>query len=294
MRVFVTGATGFIGSALVAELLGAGHQVLGLCRSEDKAAALKAAGADVHLGSLEDLSSLQAGAAAADAVVHLAFNHDFSRFAANCEDDRRVIEALGAALAGSERPLIVTSGVGMANAAPGQLATEDSASVIPRAASEEAALRVAANGVNVSVLRLPQVHDTVKQGLITYLIAVWLQHGACAYVGDGHNRWPAAHVLDTARLYRLALEQAQRGAVYHAVAESGVPLRRIAEVLGRRLKLPVKSISAEESKSYFGWLAMFAGHDLPASSDQTRKRLGWQPSGPSLLTDLENLQVATH
>jgi nucleoside-diphosphate-sugar epimerase len=295
MRVFVTGATGFIGSALVPDLIAAGHQVLGLCRSPEKAAALSAAGAEVFRGSTQDLDSLKAGAARSDGVIHLAFNHDFSRFAANCEDDRRVIKALGSALAGSNRPLIVTSGTGMANAVPGQPASEDSptvnASMIPRAASEEAAAAAAAEGINVSVMRLPQVHDTVKQGLVSYLISVAMEKRVIAYLGEGRNRWPAAHVLDTARLYRLAIEKAERGAVYHAVAEEGVPLRSIAEVLGRRLNLPVKSISDQEAQAYFGWLAIFAGHDLPASSEKTRKKLGWQPTGPALLADLERLQV---
>jgi nucleoside-diphosphate-sugar epimerase len=295
MRIFITGATGFIGSALVTELIAAGHQVLGLCRNPDKAAALTAAGAEVHRGSIEDLDSLKAGAARSDGVIHLAFNHDFSRFAANCEDDRRVIQALGSALAGSNRPLIVTSGVGMANALPGQPAKEDSptasSNLIPRAASEEAAAAAAADGVNVSVVRLPQVHDTVKQGLVTYLVSLALEKGVIAYVGDGQNRWPAAHVLDTVRLYRLAVEKAERGAVYHAVAEEGVPLRSIAEALGRRLNLPVNSIGAHEAQAYFGWLAMFASLDLTASSEQTRRQLGWHPTGPGMLADLERLQV---
>jgi len=296
MRVFVTGATGFIGSAVVEELIAAGHQVLGLCRSEDKAAALAAAGAEVHRGSLEDLDSLVAGVARADGVIHLAFNHDFSKFAANCEDDRRVIKALGSALAGSDRPLIVTSGTGMANTAPGRPAMEDGAvigsDVIPRAASEEAAAAVAAEGVNVSVVRLPQVHDTFKQGLITPAIEVFRARGACAYVGDGLNRWPAAHFLDVARLYRLAIEKAEPGAKYHAVAEEGVSMRDIADAVGRRLKLPVKSIAPEEAPAFFGWLAMFAGHDMPASSEQTRRRLGWRPTGQGLIADLERLQVS--
>jgi nucleoside-diphosphate-sugar epimerase len=295
MRAFVTGATGFIGSAVVKELIGAGHQVLGLCRSDEKAAALAAAGAEVHRGSLEDLDGLKAGAAQSDGVIHLAFNHDFSRFVANCEDDRRVIKALGSVLAGSERPLIVTSGTGMANTVPGHPATEDgaviSSDVIPRAASEEAAASVAADGVNVSVVRLPQVHDTVRQGLVTYAIAIAREKGVCAYVGDGHNRWPAAHVLDTARLYRLALEKAEPGAIYHAVAEEGVRLRDIVEALGRRLQIPVKSIRLEEAQAYFGWLAFFAGYDAPASSKQTRKKLEWQPAGPGLIADLEQLRV---
>jgi nucleoside-diphosphate-sugar epimerase len=296
MRVFVTGATGFIGSAVVNELTAAGHQVVGLCRSDEKAAALAAAGAEVHRGSLEDLDGLKAAAARSDGVIHLAFNHDFSKFVANCEDDRRVVKALGSVLAGSGRPLVVTSGTGMANTIPGQPATEDgaviSSDVIPRAASEEAAASVAAEGVNVSVVRLPQVHDTVRQGLVTYAIAIAREKGVCAYVGNGHNRWPAAHVLDTARLYRLALEKAEPGAKYHAVAEAGVPLRDIAEAIGRRLKLPVKSVAPDEAQAWFGWLAIFAGYDAPASSEQTRKKLGWHPAGLGLIADLEQLQVA--
>lgn len=295
MRVFVTGATGFIGSALTRELIATGHQVLGLCRSDDKAGALAAAGAEVHRGSLDDLDRLRAGIAQSDGVVHLAFNHDFSRYAANCEHDRQIIKALGAALAGSNRPLIVTSGTGMANTVPGQPAKEDgaviTADVIPRAASEEAASAIAADGVNVSVVRLPQVHDPVKQGLISPMIAIIREKGVSAYVGDGRNRYPAAHVLDVARLYRLALEKAERGAKYHAVAEEGVTLKAIAEVLGRRLKVPVKSIAPEEAPAHFGWLAMFAGLDLPASSELTRRKLGWVPTGPGLIADLEQLKV---
>jgi nucleoside-diphosphate-sugar epimerase len=296
MRVFVTGATGFIGSAVVKELIAAGHQVLGLCRSSEKAAALSAAGADVHRGSIEDLNSIKDGAARSDGVIHLAFNHDFSRFVANCEDDRRVIKALGSALAGSDRPLIITSGTGIANTVPGQAATEDGAMVRsdtnPRAASEEAANALAADGANVSVVRLPQVHDTVRQGLVSYAIAIARQKGVYAYIGDGRNRWPAAHVLDTARLYRLAVEKAEPGAKYHAVAEEGVPARDIAEAVGRRLKMPVKSIAADEAQAHFGWLAHFAALDLPASSAHTRKTLGWQPKGPGLIADLEELRVA--
>lgn len=296
MRIFVTGATGFIGSALVKDLIAAGHQVIGLCRAEDKAAALAAAGAEVHRGSLEDLESLTKGAARADAVVHLAFNHDFSNFVTNCEDDRRVIKALGAVLAGSDRPLIVTSGTALANIVPDQPAMEDNAIIgadmFPRAASEEAAAAIAADGVNVSVVRLPQVHDTAKQGLVTPAIEIYREKGLCAYVGEGLNRWPAAHVLDVARLYRLAVEKAEPGAKYHAVAEEGVTVRAMAEAIGRRLKLPVKSIAPEELQGFFGWLAMFAGRDVPASSAQTRKKLGWQPTGPGLIADLEKLQVA--
>jgi nucleoside-diphosphate-sugar epimerase len=296
MRVFVTGATGFIGSSVVKELIAGGHQVLGFCRSDEKAAALSAVGAEVYRGSLEDLDNLKEGAARSDGVIHLAFNHDFSKFVANCEDDRRVIKALGAVLTGSGRPLIVTSGTPIANTVLGQPAKEDNATVgsdvHPRAASEEAAASIAAGGVNVSVVRLPQVHDPVKQGLITPVIEMYRQNGACAYVGDGLNRWPAAYILDVARLYRLAIEKAEPGAKYHAVAEEGVPMRDIVGAIGRRLKLPVKSITPDESQAFFGWLAMFAAHDMPASSAQTRKKLGWQPTGPGLITDLEQLRVA--
>jgi nucleoside-diphosphate-sugar epimerase len=294
VRIFVTGATGFIGSAIVPELIHAGHRVLGLTRSEAGAESLMAAGAEVHRGDLEDLESLRRGAAMSDGVIHTAFNHDFSKFVANCEADRRVIETIGSVLAGSDRPLIVTSGTGIANAVPGQPALEDnptvSSSEVPRAASEEAATAAAERGVNVSVVRLPQVHDTVKQGLITYLVALAREKGVSAYVGDGLNRWPAAHVLDTARLYRLALEKQKAGSRYHAVAEEGVPLRDIAEVIGRGLKVPVASLSPEEAPAHFGWLSMFAGRDLPASSAQTRERLGWHPTGPGLIADLEQMR----
>jgi nucleoside-diphosphate-sugar epimerase len=295
MRVFVTGATGNIGSRVVKDLIAAGHQVIGLCRSDDKAPALAAAGAEVYRGSIAVPDSLKDGAARSDGVIHLAFNHDFSRFVQNCEDDRRVIKTLGSVLAGSDRPLIVTSGTGIANIAPGQPAKEDNATVgsdkNPRAASEEAAVAVAADGVNVSVVRLPQVHDPVTQGLITPAIATYREKGVCAYIGDGLNRWPAAYVVDVARLYRLAIERAEPNAKYHAVAEEGVSMRAIAEAIGLRLSLPVKSIAAEEAQAFFGWLAMFAGHDMPASSEQTRRKLGWRPTGPGLIADLEQLSV---
>jgi nucleoside-diphosphate-sugar epimerase len=293
MRVFVTGATGFIGSAIVPELIGAGHQVLGLARSDAGAQALIAAGAVAHRGSLEDLESLRSGAAKADGVIHCAFDHDFSNFVANCEKDRRAIEALGAALAGSDRPLVITSGTGIGNAVPGQAATEenfDPNHPIPRIASELAGASMSAAGVSVSVVRLPQVHDTVKQGLITPAVALAREKGVSAYVGDGLNRWPAAHVLDVARLYRLALEKREAGARYHAVAEEGVPLRDIAEVIGRGLKIPVVALSAEQAAAHFGWLAAFAGRDLPASSAQTQQRLGWRPTGPGLIDDLEHMR----
>lgn len=295
MRIFVTGATGFIGSAVVPELINAGHQVIGLTRSDAGAQSLIAAGAEVHRGNLEDPESLRAGAAKSDGVIHLAFDHDFSNFVAICEKDRRAIEALGDALVGSDRPLVITSGTGMGNAVPGQPATEDHFDPNhpnPRKSSELAGASVAARGVNVSVVRLPQVHNTVKQGLITYAVAVAREKGVSAYVGDGLNRWPAAHVFDTARLYRLALEKREAGARYHAVAEEGVPVRDIAEVVGRGLKIPVVSLSPEEAAAHFGWLAPFAGWDMPASSAQTKKHLGWHPTGSGLIADLEQMRYS--
>jgi nucleoside-diphosphate-sugar epimerase len=295
MRIFVTGATGFIGSAVVPELINAGHQVIGLTRSDAGAQSLIAAGAEVHRGNLEDPESLREGAAKSDGVIHLAFDHDFSNFVAICEKDRRAIEALGDALVGSDRPLVITSGTGMGNAVPGQPATEDHFDPNhpnPRKSSELAGASVAARGVNVSVVRLPQVHDTIKQGLITYAVAVAREKGVSAYVGDGRNRWPAAHVLDTARLYRLALEKRQAGARYHAVAEEGVPVRDIAEVVGRGLKVPVVGLSPDEAAAHFGWLAPFAAWDMPASSAQTKKQLGWDPTGPGLIADLERMRYS--
>ncbi len=290
MRVFVTGASGFIGSAVVDELIAAGHKVLGLARSDAATASLVAAGADVHRGSLEDLDSLRSGAAAADAVIHTAFIHDFSKFQANCETDRRAIEAIGSVLAGSDRPFIVTSGTGIART-PGRLTTEEDApdSEIPRIASEQAATSVQALGVRVSVMRLPQVHDPVKQGLITYLIDVAREKGVSVYVGDGQNRWPAVHRLDAAHLYRLVLEKGSAGARYHAVDEEGVPLRDIAEVIGKHLNVPVVSKSPEEAADHFGWLAHFAAFDIPASSQWTQEQLGWRPTGPGLISDLQRL-----
>jgi nucleoside-diphosphate-sugar epimerase len=290
MRVFLTGATGFIGSAIVPELLKAGHQVLGLTRSDAGAQALAAAGAQAHRGSLEDLDSLRTGAAQADGVIHCAFDHDFTNFAANCEKDGRAIEALASALAGSDRPLVITSGIGMGSAVAGQLATEDVFNLDhphPRKASEIAGAAASAAGVNVSVVRLPQVHDPVKQGFVTYVVAAARQKGVSAYAGEGLNRWSAAHVLDVARLYRLALERAQPGARYHAVAEEGVAMRDIAQVVGEGLKVPVASLSPDEAAAHFGWLAAFAGLDMPASSAWTRETLGWTPTGPGLIADLK-------
>jgi nucleoside-diphosphate-sugar epimerase len=292
MRVFVTGATGFIGSAVVTELINAGHHVLGLTRSEAGAQSLAAAGAEVHRGDLEDPETLRSGAELADGVIHLAFNHDFSNFLANCDLDRRAIEAIGSVLAGSDRPLVITSGTGMGSVEPGQLASEDHFDLNhpnPRKSSELAAASLA-DRVNVSVVRLPQVHDTTKQGLITYAVQVAREKGVSAYVGDGLNRWPAAHVLDVARLYRLALEKRQPGSRYHAVAEEGVTVREIAEALAQGLKVPVVSISPQDASAHFGWLGMFAGLDSPASSALTQKRLGWHPVGPGLISDLNRMQ----
>jgi nucleoside-diphosphate-sugar epimerase len=293
MRIFVTGATGFIGSAIVPELINAGHQVLGLTRSDAGAKSLVAAGAEVHQGSLEDLESLRSGAAKSDGVIHTAFDHDFSDYGAVCEKDRRAIEALGSGLAGSDRMLVITSGTGMGSPGPGQLATEeyfDRNHPIPRKASELAGISVAERGVKVSVVRLPQVHNPVKQGLVTYLVQVAREKGVSAYVGEGLNRWPAAHRLDVARLYKLAFEKQEAGRMYHAVAEEGIPLRQIAEAVGRGLKIPVVSVSPEEAPAHFGWLGMFAGFDMPASSAQTQEWLDWHPTGPGLIADLDEMQ----
>ena len=289
MRVFLTGATGFIGSRIIPELVGAGHEVTGLTRSDEGARKLEAAGVTPYRGTLEQPEDVARGAGAADAVIHAAFDHDFDHFYENCQKDARVISAVGAALAGSTRPFLITSGVNMGRGAPGEPATEENVDLDnpnPRVATERAGVDALAKGASVAVVRLPQVHDTQKQGLITPYIAHARAVGACAYVGDGSNRWSAAHVGDVARLYRLALEHHAPGARWHAVAEPGVAMRDIVEVIGAGLGLPVRSLPPEQAAEHFGWMAGFAGLDMLASSTLTQERLDWRPDGPTLLDDL--------
>ncbi|MFD8261179.1 SDR family oxidoreductase [Streptomyces griseoluteus] len=288
MRVFVTGATGFIGSAVVPELIGAGHEVVGLARSDDGAAALKEAGAEVFRGSLDDPEGLARAADGADAVVHLAFVHDFVDFEAAGATDLRAIEAMGAALAGSDRPLVVTSGTAIAPA--GRLVTEADAPApgTHRTPSEEAAVALAERGVRGSVVRLaPSVHGPGDRGFVPHLIRIAREKGVAAHVGDGANRWPGVHRLDAARLFRLVLEQAPAGSRWHAAADGGVPFREIAEVIGRHLDIPVVSVPPERAGEHFGFLGRFAGVDNPTSSAATRERLGWRPTEPGLLADLD-------
>lgn len=289
MRIFVTGATGFIGSVLIPELISAGHQVLGLTRSEAGAEKLRAAGAEFLHGNLEDLDSLRKGAERADGVIHLAFSHNFSQFEKNAADERAAIAALGEVLLGSARPFVVTSGTALAANVDGQPSTEDSATASwnPRAGLETIMQTFTERGVKTSIVRLAQIHDTHKQGLVPYFTAVAREKRVSAYIGDGGNRWPAAHVSDTARLYRLAFENAEAGAIYHAVDEVGVEMKTIAAALGRGLKVPVVSIKPEDSQAHFGWLSMFAGHDMPSSSSITRRKLNWKPTGPGLIADLD-------
>ena len=292
MRVFVTGATGFIGTELVKELIEAGHQVRGLTRSDAGEEQLRAVGAEVLRGDLEDLDSLRTGATGMDVVVNLAFDHDFSKFAQSAENEKKAIEALGSVLEPGKL-LVVTSGTGLAQGGPGHVRTENDPpqtnQAIPRN-PEQAAEAAAHRGVRVAIVRLPQVHDTRKQGLVVYLTQTAREKGASAYIGDGSNRWAAAPLQDVAHLYRLAVEKTGQGiTVYHAVQEEGVSLREIAETLGTGLKVPAISLSPEKAAEHFGWLTHFAGLDMPASSDITRKALGWEPTGPGLIEDLTNM-----
>jgi nucleoside-diphosphate-sugar epimerase len=290
MRVFVTGATGFIGSAVVAELIDAGHDVTGLARSDEGAEAVRAAGADAHRGALDDLDSLRRGAAAADGVIHTAYIHDFSNMEEAAQAEARAVETLGAALEGSGRPFVVTTGVALIN--PGQVVTEEDprdggSAVRSRLATEHAAKAFAARGVRTSIVRPGiSVHGEGDHGFLPFVIDVARRRGISGYIGDGSNRWPTVHRLDAAHLYRLALEQAPAGSVLHAVAED-VPARDIAEVIGRHLNLPVASISPEDAPDHFDWMAAFWSLDVPASSALTQERLGWSPVHVGLIADLE-------
>ncbi|MGA2953227.1 MAG: SDR family oxidoreductase [Caulobacteraceae bacterium] len=296
MRVFLTGATGFIGSYLVPELVAAGHRVIGLSRSDAGAEALARAGAEVFRSDVNDLDRLRIAAETADGVVHAAFNHDFSNLTQHSEQDRRVIETLGEALAGSDRPLIVTSGTGLARSKTGGPAAETddhpASAEVPRAATEEAADALIAKGGRVMVMRLSQVHDTRRQGRITQHILLARRKGRVAYIGERRNRLAAVHVSDAVRLYRLALEKGQAGARYHAVGEEGVAMRDVAEAIGAGLKTLVESITPEAAPGYFGPLANLAALDLAASGALTRRELDWNPTGPDLLTDLRSMDYS--
>ncbi|MET3927098.1 SDR family oxidoreductase [Devosia sp. 2618] len=297
MRIFLTGATGFIGSHIVPELIRSGHQVVGMTRSQAGAKALMEAGAETHFGDIENLESLRIGAAQSDGVIHTAFDHNFANFAANCAKDSRAIDALGSALQGSDRPLIITSSTAMGTAAPGQAATEDyfnPANPNPRVASELAGQALSARGVNVSVIRLSQIHNTVRQGLVSDVIALAAAKGVSAFVDGGMNCWSATHVSDTARLFRLAVEAQSPGARYHATAEAAVPFHQIAEAISRRLGVPVADLPRADAVEHFGWLMAFVGKDMSSSSARTQAQLDWHPTGPTLLDDLEHLSSVAH
>jgi|SRR5580692_2857318 nucleoside-diphosphate-sugar epimerase len=301
MRVFVTGASGWIGSAVVPELLGAGHQVIGLARSDASADALVAAGAEVHRGTLDDLDSLRSGAAASDGVIHLAFKHELAfsgDFEGAADADRRAVETLGEQLAGSDRPFMIASGT--LGLAPGRVATErdghgpDAAVAVPgggprtRWATAELVLSLASRGIRSSIVRLaPTNHGDGDNGFMATIVGIAVEQGVSGYIGDGTNRWPAVHRLDTARLVRLALEKAPAGSTLHAVAEEGVPIRDIAQAIGRHLDVPVVSVSPEDAGEHFTWLAHFLAADSPASSALTRELLDWQPTQPGLIADLD-------
>lgn len=295
MRVFLTGATGFVGSHIVRELRAAGHQVLGLARSDEGARMLAQAGAEVHHGSIEDLASLRTGAEHADAIIHTAFDHNFANYAANCEKDRSVIAAMGAVLQGSDRPFLITSATIIGDAGDGGPARESVQNLnlpIPRVATEQAAEAVLQSGVDVRVIRLPQVHDPIKQGLITPYVEHAREKGLVAYAGDGGDRWSAGHVEDVAKLYLLALDHGEKGARYHAVGEEGVAFRGIAEAVAKGLNLPLASLSGDAAKAHFGWLSIFIGRNGMASSAWTRSQLGWHPAGPGLIADLEAMDYS--
>ena len=289
MRIFVTGASGFIGSAVVAELIDAGHDVIGLARSDQAASAVQAAGAEPHRGALDDLESLRSGAAAADGVIHTAYIHDFSRMQDSARTDLLAIETLGAALEGSGRPMVITTGTALIK--PGEVATEEDSADSdshPRLKAEDAAKAFAARGVRTAIVRPgASVHGEGDHGFVPVLIDIARTKGVSAYIGDGSNRWPAVHRLDAANLYRLALEDAPAGSVFHAIADEGIATREIAEVIGRHLELPVVSIAPQDAAEHFGWMGMFFGIDAPASSALTQERLGWRPVRPGLIEDLE-------
>ena len=289
MKVFLTGANGFIGSALISELIGNGHQVVGLTRSEDGARTLRKLGAQTHNGSLEDVETLRSGAKQADGVIHCAYDQDLSNMAATAKKETLAIEALAAGLAGSDRPLILTSVAAMGSPAPRQIATEDffdANSYIPRVSTEVAGEAAIKQGIHVSTIRLSQVHSPVKMGFFSLLLQFAREKRVSAYLGDNTARWAAVHLLDTARLYRLVLERNEAGARFHAVAEEGVAVRQVAELIGQSLNIPAKALTQEEAQAHFGWFGNFVGMDMAATSTVTRKKLNWAPKGPDLANDI--------